>query len=209
MPVCKKCFKPIKDNSLFNLLNNPHACTQCFQEIRPHFTHFKINEIDAYSIYDYNQQIQSLLYQLKGCYDIEISDLFLERYKRELFLFFLGYKMVPIPSYEPEDRKREFNHVIEIFKSLKLPMLKVLKKTKKYKQANNTKKQRSEIEKYLTFTGQKKDIYNQKILLIDDVYTTGSTMKAVIKIIKQFNPKTIKVLVMSKTVFKPDKLITI
>ena len=117
--------------------------------------------------------------------------------------------MVPIPSYEPEDRKREFNHVIEIFKSLKLPMLKVLKKTKKYKQANNTKKQRSEIEKYLTFTGQKKDIYQQKILLIDDVYTTGSTMKAVIKIIKQFNPKTIKVLVMSKTVFKPDKLITI
>jgi competence protein ComFC len=41
-------------------------------------------------------------------------------------------------------------------------------------------------------------ITNQKILLVDDIYTTGSTVNECSKILKQANPKTIGVLVLAK-----------
>jgi xanthine phosphoribosyltransferase len=43
---------------------------------------------------------------------------------------------------------------------------------------------------------------NDKILIVDDVFTTGSTLNAAIDLIKQGQPKNIKVLVLSKTIYK-------
>ena len=47
----------------------------------------------------------------------------------------------------------------------------------------------------------------KNILIVDDVFTTGSTIRAAIDLVKQAKPKNIKVLVMAKTVFK-DEIIT-
>ena len=50
---------------------------------------------------------------------------------------------------------------------------------------------------YIVYKIHKK-ITNQKILLVDDIYTTGSTVNECSKILKQANPKTIGVLVLAK-----------
>ena len=41
-------------------------------------------------------------------------------------------------------------------------------------------------------------VKNKRILLIDDVVTTGSTLKASIDLIKKGSPKDIKILVLAK-----------
>jgi len=41
-----------------------------------------------------------------------------------------------------------------------------------------------------------------KILIVDDVFTTGATVQGIIKLVKTLNPKKIRVLVMSKTFLK-------
>ena len=171
------------------------------KEIRAKFIKFDIDGIKALSIYDYDEKIQSLLYQFKGCFDIELRDVFLARYSRELRIKYYGYVVVPIPSYEEDDEIREFNHVVEIFKILNLQMLFLLKKTKRVKQATSGVKARRDISKYMELI-DRPDLFNKKILLVDDVYTTGSTMKAAIDLVKQLHPKKIKVLVISKT--KPE-----
>jgi competence protein ComFC len=199
--ICKLCFKDIKGINLFNLVHPETCiCRTCFKDIVGKFISFRVSGYKALAVYHYDEKIQSLIYQLKGCFDIEIADVFLSRYKDELNLMFHNYVMIPVPSYFKDDLKREFNHVVEIFKTLKLPMLKILRKTKGVKQANSTSKQRKDISKYLTIKNI--DLSGKKVLIVDDVYTTGSTMKAAIKLVEKLHPKTIKVLVISKTIIK-------
>ena len=176
----------------------------CYREIVPSFTKFKVGNYKALAIYEYDERIKKLLYQFKGCFDIEIFDVFLSRFARELRLMYFDYIMVPIPSYKEDDEIREFNHVEEMFKVLKLKTERVLEKTEKIKQANLSFKQRKEIKNFLRITNGDV-IRNKKILLVDDVYTTGSTMSAAISLIEQYHPKRIEILVMSKTSFKDLK----
>ena len=85
-----------------------------------------------------------------------------------------------------------------MFKELKLPVLKLLTKTKRVKQATSVSYNRKKMKRYLSLVATP-NLCGKKILLVDDVYTTGSTMKSAIELIKTLNPKKIKVLVMSKT----------
>ncbi|MBO4682702.1 MAG: ComF family protein [Bacilli bacterium] len=142
--------------------------------------------------------MKSLIYQFKGCYDIALSDVFLYQIKRELSLLYKGYMVIPIPSYKTEDLKREFNHVIEIFAHLNNPIERLIDKTENIKQSSLRKNQRTEIGKYLKMSNIEM-VRNKKILLVDDIHTTGSTIEACLKLIKQGQPKDIKVLVIAKT----------
>ena len=177
---------------------------KCYHEIKPAFIRFKVGKYKALAIYEYDERIKKLLYQFKGCFDIEIFDVFLSRYARELRLVYQDYIMVPIPSYKEDDEIREFNHVEEMFKILKLKSLNVLVKTKKVKQANLSFKERKEIKNILDINNGE-DLRNKKVLIVDDVYTTGSTISAAISLIEQYCPKKIAILVMSKTSLKDLK----
>ena len=46
------------------------------------------------------------------------------------------------------------------------------------------------------------DLTNKKILLVDDIYTSGTTIEACYNLIKKLKPKNIKVLVLAKTSLK-------
>ena len=189
---------------MFHILTNYQICMNCYHEIKPAFIRFKVGKYKALAIYEYDDRIKKLLYQFKGCFDIEIFDVFLSRYARELRLIYDGFIMVHIPSYKEDDEIREFNHVEEMFKILKLKSLNVLVKTKKVKQANLSFKERKEIKNILDINNGEA-LRNKKVLIVDDVYTTGSTMAAAISLIEQYHPKKIAILVMSKTSFKDLK----
>ena len=197
--VCKLCFKEMDDNSLFNLTHpSVDVCPWCYKEIKPHFFKFKVLGYNAISIYRYDEKIQALLYQFKGCFDFELLNIFFERFSRELSLRYRDYVLVPVPSYKEDDDIREFNHVEEMFKMLNLPMRKMIAKTKRIKQATSSAKRRKAIKDCLELTDNS-DLSKYKILLVDDVHTTGSTLKACIHLIEKLHPKKIEVLVMAKT----------
>ena len=82
-------------------------------------------------------------------------------------------------------------------------MRKLIVKTKGIKQANSSFEKRKDIGKYMLLN-EATDLSKTRILLVDDVYTTGSTMKAAVRLIEKLHPKDIKILVMSKVENKAD-----
>lgn len=172
-------------------------CFSCLLECDPKFINFKIEGYNGLSIYEYNEKLKELIYKFKGCYDIELKDAFLYPYENELSLIYKGYIVVPIPSYFKDDETRGFNHVKLIFSNLKLETIKVLEKTEKYKQSDRNQKYRELIKNYLKVNEIDK-IKGKNILLVDDICTTGSTLKAAINLLKEATPKDIKILVLCK-----------
>ncbi len=154
--------------------------------------------MEALSVYDYDDTIKSLLFQFKGCYDYELKNVFISRLRLFLKTKFNDYYLLPAPSYYEDDELRGFNHVKEMFSCLGLEYIDLVIKIKRYKQSDHTGKDRENIKDVLRLNNN--DNFNgKKILIVDDVFTTGSTIKSIIKLITPLHPKDIKVLVMSKT----------
>ena len=204
MKHCKICFKEIGITDFCRFFDGDIViCANCQKALEPKFIRFKADDYDALAFYDYSEFIKKQIFLYKGCFDYEMKDIFLNLFIKEIKLRYRDYKIIPIPSYVEDDKTRGFNHVIEICKMLGLSLCQVLEKTSHFKQAEKGAKQRQEIKKHLAINNSV-DLTNEKVLIVDDIYTTGSTMSAAIKLIETLHPKKIKVLVLAKT--KPKEI---
>ena len=152
-------------------------------------------------LYDYDDEIKELLYQVKGCFDYELSPVFLSPFLHELKLMFHNYYLVCAPSSDQDNEIRGFNHVSSIFAPLGLKEIKLLRKKEKYKQSDQHFDDREKIKEIITLSDTK-NLTGKNILLVDDVLTTGNTLHACYELIKSLNPKKIKILVLAKTIGK-------
>ena len=153
------------------------------------------------ALYFYNETIRTLLYQFKGCGDYELKDVFFAYPRHSLRLRFRGYHVVPAPSSRSHNEKRGFNQVQAMCECLQLPMLDCLEKTVDAKQSDLSAKERKKIGKYLAYRGPA-SLSDKKILLVDDVFTTGSTARGCLKLLASHHPKKLAFLTMAKTLLK-------
>ena len=202
---CKICFNEIKISDFCRLFD-PEVClcNACQKLLEPKFINFNVDRYKAMALYDYSEFVKKQIYLYKGCYDFEMKDIFLNLFIKELKIYFSGYKIIPIPSYKKDDELRGFNHVVEVFKSMGLDVYQVIEKTEHFKQAEKSARERQSIKKYLRLNTTK-TLNKQRVLIVDDIYTTGATINAAIKLVETLNPKEIRVLVLAKTINKEDK----
>lgn len=113
--------------------------------------------------------------------------------------------MVPLPSSKESDDERGFNHVEEIFNTLGLPFNKVLYKKFHHKQSDGHFKDRINVNKVIGIENGK-SLTDKKILIVDDVCTTGSSIRCAIKLVEEYKPKDIKILVVSKRDFSDEEI---
>lgn len=173
-------------------------CNKCFRSFNPIFRKFQISGIEGVALYEYTEKFAAMLFQFKGCYDYELAPLFLDRVRSYLKLRYRNYILVPAPSTEESNKKRGFNHVQEIFKILNRPIVDCIFKTSEIKQSDKGHN-RKEIKKYLDIRNGDR-LKNQNVLLVDDVKTTGSTLKAMVELVKKYNPRRLNILVLSMTI---------
>ena len=196
---CKICFKRISDNSLYNLIKKENIlCEECFSKLNAKFIPFKIGNVKGLSIYEYTDFIKELIYKFKGCYDYELKDVFLYRYLNFLRLKYYKFNIVYIPSYYIDDERRGFNHVRAIFETLKLKELPILRKNTAHKQSDHSAIGRRQIKDVISID-KTVHLKDKKILLVDDIMTTGSTLLTSIELLKSKGAKNIEILVIAKT----------
>jgi competence protein ComFC len=178
--------------------SDPGICRECFNKLSPFSRTWKIEGIPVRSLYLYHEGLRSLLYQYKGCFDIELADVFLAYQAPVLRWLYQGYTIVPAPSFAAKDEIRGFNHVELMFRCLKLPYLHALEKTDDVKQANNNYAERQRIGEHLHYVDGVV-VAGKKILFVDDLFTTGATAKACCHLLREHGAKKVQILVAGYT----------
>lgn len=174
-PVCKKCGKLLHiDGDL---------CGECL--INPPIFRKHI----SYSTYEGEIRDLILLYKYL---EVEKLKKLIASYYIELFYRKVDEEfdfIIPVPS--DDGRKREYDHILEVSKILskelgiKILPYNLIKIKKTLPQAGLSMKKRLNNLNGAFKLNDPVEISKKKILLIDDVYTTGTTVKKCAKLMKR------------------------
>jgi competence protein ComFC len=208
-PFCKVCFQAVNSWNWRTLFGDSiPLCGDCLREMNPHLHQWTLRckgyKVPVRSAYLYNEKIRSMLFQFKGCADIELAPLFLGYQAPILHLIYHGYTLIPAPSFAEKNEARGFNHVELMFSPLRLPFLHPLIKVDDVKQANLHWGDRQKIGQHLRYD-ESVDIRGKKILFVDDLFTTGATAKACVELLRKHGAKHLQILVMGYTPEKKAK----
>lgn len=167
-----------------------------------HMYLFKYEGTIRQKIIDYKFNEKSYLYKMfekiilndkKVCDFIKCYDIIIPvpiHYKRKMER---GYNQTELIV---EEICKDINKVSD--KSLKVNKKLVIKNKNTVRQSSLNREQRNENIKDAYSLNVNENIKNKKILIFDDIYTTGSTVNECAKVIKKLEPKEISVLTIAK-----------
>ena len=194
---CLICFDDLHHSiSLFHLLYHPSICLACLKSFDVIEKTLNFQGYSLTILYRYNDFFKKLLFQYKGLYDYALKDAFLQSFKSELKVKYQHYIIAVVPSNE--DTKRGFYPNVELVKTFSQNIFLGLYKKKDYKQTSQ--KDRSLIHKVIDIEDGHL-LTNQKVLLFDDVITSGYTIQSCIYQIEKYHPKSIEILVLATNQF--------
>ena len=181
--------------------NNQIICENCQKQIKKINKTQYVDGVQVWFLYEYNSFMKNLIYQFKGCYDVALKDFFLYEFKGKIKRKYKDYFIVFPPSNTSDDIKRKYNHINKIIESLKMKNDYLFYKDKEFKQSSQLYIDRKNIESVIKLKNNKYIDPKQKYLIIDDIYTSGSTLKTIIKLLVNNNVKkeNISAIIIAKT----------
>lgn len=129
------------------------------------------------SLYEYNGFLAELIAQFKYRGDYVLAKIFAADIKNELSN--LEYDvLVPIPLSEERQYERGFNQIEALVKEARIEVQHVLSRKHTEKQSKKSREERIHLPQvFEVLPGKNEIIKGKRILLIDDIYTTGSTLR--------------------------------
>lgn len=180
-PLCLKCARPIPPY-------DPHStCSPCRSQ-RPHYDR-------GFALVEYDEPTRFILHQVKFEKKPWLFEIYSDLLQRSISsLGFGDYEMiVPVPLDGGREQKRGFNQAFMIAKLLKradpfnpLPIEKLIKKTKKTAPQSQLRRDQrlTNLNGAFKLDGFRQ-VSGKNILLIDDIFTTGSTINECARLLKQ------------------------
>ncbi|MGL5649518.1 MAG: ComF family protein [Clostridium sp.] len=161
-------------------------------------------EIDDISYAYYNKTLKKLILSFKFSKNFISGDILSEFLIEKLKDIDKDYIITYVPISKKKLKKRGFNQceyiAKKIGKALEIQVIDTLKQVKEIKEQKTLGiKEREENVREAFICKNPKLIYKKKILLIDDVITTGSTIKECEKILKNNDILSIKLLTIGKS----------
>lgn len=169
---CKRCGR----------ISTKKVCADCQWWIQ-HFGRDPL--ILNHSVYAYNKQMQDIVAKWKYRGDFILANIFKETFIRSFYNNFSHLLedicVVPIPLSEERLYERGFNQAKVLADFLPVPNEEIMTRVHGEKQAKMTRLKRISTENPFKMTG---NIY-KKVILVDDIYTTGRTLRHAASLLRQ------------------------
>ena len=190
--LCKKCENLLKKQSEFTIYENDKL-ENYFDE---HMYFFKYEGIIRKIILNYKFNEKSYLYKTFTNFMIK-NEIFCEYIKKYDII-------IPVPISKKRNKERGYNQSFLIAKELskkqniKLENNCLIKSKNIIEQSKLNKEQRQKNIEGVYSVTNKQNIENKSILLVDDIYTTGSTVNECSKLLKNLKVEKIGILTIAK-----------
>ena len=146
-------------------------------------------EIDSYfpmnqALYVYDEQAKEFMERYKFIGDCAVAFLIQEDLKKTLKRYLKqGYTICPLPTSKQSLEKREFESVEYLLELSKIPYQQLFQHIGKgKKQSEKTREERMKLQQ--PFVLKEEIPLPNKILLFDDIYTTGKTIRLAAKLLQ-------------------------
>ncbi|MGM0805787.1 MAG: ComF family protein [Bacillota bacterium] len=143
--------------------------------------------------------MKEMIAKLKYRGDAEVVNAFYPVLSSDFKKFSRDAILVPIPLSEERHYERGFNQAELLTRGIKKPVEYLLKrKTHEEKQSKKTREERlSQKENPFEVVDSLK-VKDQKIILVDDVYTTGSTLRYAAKVLIKAGAKEVSSITLAR-----------
>lgn len=182
---CLYCFENIhyKESFIHYFSQKDVLCASCRKKMKLYMKECVVNGMKINAIYIYDDYLEKMLFQYKEAKDIALSDLFFMPHLQQIKRKYRKYTIVFMPSSLEKTKERGFNSLELLLAKLELKKMDILYKKQDYKQS----KQHSDDRKYIhNVIAMKEHVpIKGKILLVDDVCTSGESLKAAYTLLKQ------------------------
>lgn len=142
-----------------------------------------------YSIYSYNEEMKAYIsrWKYRGDYILAeaFASLFKETFQRVFSFLDEETIIVPIPLSEDRLNHRGFNQAEVLAHFLPMESTFALKRIHNEKQAKKTRKERTNSKNPFILNQS----INKNVILVDDIYTTGATLRHAAKLLKRSGSK--------------------
>ena len=193
-PICRQCQK------LFHSLEKEPTCPGCgrlMEEAALCYDCVRWKEMESYfpknqTLYVYDEQAKEFMERYKFTGDCAVAFLIQEDLKRALKTYLKqGYTICPLPTSKQSLEKREFESVEYFLELSKIPYQQFLYHIGKgKKQSEKTREERMKLQQ--PFVLKEKVNLPAKVLLFDDIYTTGKTIRLAAKLLKDKGLENVK-----------------
>lgn len=169
-------------------------CGYCRKRLTPLKKEVPVQDFSVYALYLYDEQFEQWIYQVKEAKDVTLAPVFLHPYLKHLKKRIAGKTVVMVPSSVKKTKQRGFEVLPALYQGLGVELSCPFEKDD-VKQSQRNASQRSRIKNHIRLI-DKTLILDKDVVLIDDVCTTGHTLKTCLDLIKPY-AKTVSVVVLA------------
>lgn len=147
-----------------------------------------IDQLPLHVLYTYNEDLESMIFQYKEGRDIALAPVFFYEDRKKMFDRYRHYTIVLLPSSEEKLKERGFQPVKQMLEDLPFKTIEPFYKSSNHKQSLQSYENRKNIDQVI-HRNHAICLPDTPLLLVDDVCTSGSSLKRAYDLIKEHRYK--------------------